>query len=115
MTLAVTTPGISERLRRVALPWYRPIAVLPYEIVVTSGDSVVRRGEPITLAAYLRPHDPQAALPETATLAIREGPDGIERTWPMLGDATATFHVTLPNTNHDFEYRVEVGPAASEW
>ena len=33
----------------------------------------------------------------------------------MTGDATATFHVTRPNTTDDFEYRIESGPAASDW
>src|SRR5439155_14401367 len=39
---------------------------------------------------------------------------GDGRRLPMTGDGSAVFHVTLPAVADDFEYRVEVGPAASD-
>ena len=53
IAIGVALPG--ERLRRAAPPWHRSSASAPFDIVVTSGDSVVRRGDPVTLAAYLKP------------------------------------------------------------
>ena len=115
VSIAVATPGIGEHFRRVALPWHRPTAVPSFEIVVTSGDSVVRRGDPITLVAYLKPRDANAVLPDSATLAIREVSEGVESKLPLNCDVTGTFHLTRPSVNDDFDYRVEVGSAASEW
>ena len=37
------------------MPWFRPAVVVPFRVVVTSGDPVVRRGGPVTLTAYLEP------------------------------------------------------------
>jgi hypothetical protein len=102
-------PNPGERLRRVGLPWYRPTAVAPYRVVVSSGSPVVRRGDPVTLTAYLDRTDPAAAVPDSAVLVFGDG-----RRLPMTGDGSAAFHVTLPGVADDFEYRVEVGPAASD-
>ncbi|HEY3789075.1 MAG TPA: hypothetical protein VGL71_09480, partial [Urbifossiella sp.] len=115
LTLAAALPRSGERLRRILLPWHHPITILPFEVVVTSGDPIIRRGDPITLAAYLRPRDQSVILPESASLVLREGAEESESTLPMTGDASGTFHYTRPSANEDFEYRIEAGPAASEW
>src|SRR5262245_21680656 len=69
---AAVIPGSGERLRRVAFPWYRPAQVVPYRVVVTSGDLVVRRGDPVTLSAYVERTAVHAALPESAVLVFRD-------------------------------------------
>jgi hypothetical protein len=115
LLFAVVIPGSGERLRRVAVPWYRPPQVVPFRVVVTSGDPVVRRGDPVTLSAYLERTDPHAPLPESAVLVFRDSPGSAERKLPMTGDGSAAFHVTRPNVAADFEYRVDAGAASSEW
>ncbi|MDB5310991.1 MAG: hypothetical protein JWO38_5193 [Gemmataceae bacterium] len=112
---SATIPGTGVELRRVGMPWHRQAIVAPFEVVVASGDPVVRRGDPVTLTAYLRPTDPTATLPDAAVLVFRDDPGGPERKLPMTGDGTAAFHATRPTVVTDFEYHVEVGPAASEW
>src|SRR5207245_2634851 len=54
-------------------------------------------------------------LPESAVLVVRDGPGSVERKLPMTGDGSAAFHVTRPGVTADFEYRVDAGPAASDW
>lgn len=112
---AAAVPGSLQQLRRVGMPWYRPTPVAPFHIFVTSADPVVRRGGPVTLSAYLEPIGQAAALPDSAVLVIRDGPDAPERKLPMTGDGTAAFHVTRPSVTEDFQYRVEVAPATSDW
>jgi hypothetical protein len=111
---AAMLPGAGDHLRRVMMPWSRSAGV-PFEIVVTSGDAVVRRGEPVTLAAYLRPTEPNALFPEGASIAFRDWPGAAERREPMTADAGGVFHATTPAAADDFEYRVEVGSAVSPW
>ena len=107
-------PGAGEHLRRVALPWQRP-AVAQYRIVVTSGEPVVRRGDPVTLSAYAVRADPAALTPDAAVLVLRHTPRAAEQRFPMTGDDSGAFHVTLAAVQSDFEYRIEVGNAASDW
>ena len=111
---AAVMPGSGEQLRRVGLPWHRPAAVAPFRIHVSSGDPVVRRGDPVTLSAYAERAEPGAILPVSAVLVFRE-PGGEERRLPMAGDESAAFHLTRPHVAADFEYRIESGPVASEW
>ena len=114
-TAALMLPGSGDALRRVALPWHRPAVAAGFHVVVTSGDAVVRRGESVTLAAYLEASPPGAPLPDDATLAVRAGPDAPVHRAPMTGDAAGAFHATRPGVADDFEYQVEVGPVASGW
>ena len=115
VAFAAVVPGGGERLRRVAVPWYRPPVAVPYRVVVTSGDLVVRRGDPVTLSAYVERLDPLAPLPGSAVLAVRDNAGSAGRKLPMTGNGSAAFHVTRPTAAADFEYRVEVGSAASDW
>ena len=108
-------PGSGERVRRFALPWYTPPADVSYRIVVSSGEPVVRRGEPVTLSAYLEPTRPGAVLPSTAALVVRGPGSKGEKTLTMTASEGAAFHLTLPGVADDFEYRVAAGPARSEW
>src|SRR5262249_48939108 len=112
LVAVAAVPGSGERLRRVGLPWFRPTVVAPYRVVVSSGNPVIRRGDPVTLSAYLNRTDPPAPIPDAAVLVLHD--ESGERRLPMTGDGAAAFHVTLPAVSGDFEYRVEVGPAASE-
>ncbi len=107
--------GSGERVRRFALPWYHPPVDVPYRIIVSSGDPVVRRGESVTLSAYLEPTRPGAALPASAALVVRGPGSQAERKLPMAGGEGAAFHLTRPGVADDFEYCVEAGPARSEW
>ncbi|HUR53611.1 MAG TPA: hypothetical protein VMZ71_05750, partial [Gemmataceae bacterium] len=112
---AAAVPGSGERLRRVGLPWHRPAVVVAYRVVVSSGNPVVKRGDPVTLTGYVERTDPRAAVPEAALLVFRDGAGSTERKLPMAGDGSGAFHVTRPSVSGDFEYRVEVGHAASDW
>jgi hypothetical protein len=87
---------------------------VPYRVLVSSGDPVLKRGESVTLTAYLDPTRPDAALPGTASLVIR-APGQSECKSPMVGDASAAFHINLPAASEGFEYRVEAGAAHSDW
>jgi len=107
-------PGAGEHLRRVALPWQRPTTD-PYHIVVTSGDPVVRRGNPVTLSAYAEKLDPNVATPTAGWLVFRNRGNQVERRLPMMGDGNGAFHVTLPSVQADLEYHIEIGMAKSNW
>jgi hypothetical protein len=115
LAVAATFTGVllaaknGDRVRRVALPWHNRAVIAPFEIIVVTGDAAARRGEPVTLTAYLKPNDAGAALPDAATLAIRGG-----ESIPMTG-LRGAFHATLPAPDSDFEYRIEAGNHASEW
>ena len=107
--------GSTERVRRALLPWWTPPVDVPYAVKVSSGDPVVKRGEPVTLSAYLERTRPAGDLPTDATLVVRTPGQKDEKRLPMSGDDKAAFTVTRPKVDADFEYRVESGPAASEW
>jgi hypothetical protein len=109
---AAFLPGAVAHFRRVALPWQKA-APVPYRVVVTSGEPVVRRDGPVTLTAYAEGGDPAAPAPR-ATLVIRDGPGAPERRLPMAA-AGGAFHATRAAVPADFEYRVEVGGATSDW
>ena len=102
--------GAGERVRRVAMPWHKPGAA-PFR-VVTSGEQVVRRGGPVTLTAHT---EGATATAPNATLITRDGPGAAEAREPMTADGAGAFHVTRPAVPTDFEYRVEIGPAHSDW
>ena len=112
---AAAVPGSGERLRRVGLPWHRPGGFAAYRVVVSSGNPVVKRGDPVTLTGYVERTDPKAGVPETALVVFRGGAGSAERKLPMAGDGAGAFHVTRPSVTGDFEYRVEVGAGASDW
>jgi len=105
-------PGAGESLRRIAMPWHRP-AASPYRVVITSGDAVIRRGSSITLTAYAEKTE-GAPSPISATFVFRASADAPETRSQIVGDAAA-FKVTRSGVSTDFEYRVEVGGAASDW
>jgi hypothetical protein len=107
-------PGAGEHLRRVALPWQRPTTA-PYYVVVTSGEPVVRRGNPVTLSAYAEKRDPQAITPTVALLVVREHGSIGERKLPMFGDGNGAFHITLASVHSNLEYRIQIGTATSDW
>ncbi|MBN9517542.1 hypothetical protein J0H58_03335, partial [bacterium] len=78
--------------------------------------AVVRRGDPVTLSAYLEPAAPDAALPAVIDLVRRPGPGQPEVRLRMAADpGTGAVVVALPPALTDFEYRVEAGAAASDW
>ncbi|MDY3556540.1 hypothetical protein R5W24_005706 [Gemmata sp. JC717] len=108
-------PNSAERLRRVALPWARPPAA-PLRVVVTSGEPVVRRGAAVTLSAFAeRTESRPGAVAHRATALFRDAPEAPERAVAMAADDAGAFHVTRACVPHDFEYRVLIGGAASEW
>jgi hypothetical protein len=108
-TAVAVVAAAGERVRRVAAPWHRP-AVAPFR-VVTSGEQVVRRGGPVTLTA----HTEGAAHAHTdAVLIWRDAPGAPESRAAMTPDGAGAFHLTRP-APAGFEYRVEIGPALSDW
>jgi hypothetical protein len=106
-------PGAVDHLRRVALPWNRS-AASPYRVVVTSGEPAAARGGSVTLTAYAEKGDAAAPTPAEAAFVFRGGPGQPEVRLPAVADGNATFHVTRP-VPADFEYRAEIGGAASDW
>lgn len=106
-------PGTGERVRRFALPWYTPPVEVPFRVVVSSGNPVVKRGDPITLSAYLAPTRPDVALPKDAVLVIRQADH--DKRLPMLGGESGGFHLVQTAVAETFAYRVEAGEGASEW
>ncbi len=113
LLFATLMPSAWAHLRRVALPWSRPAAA-QYRVTVTSGEPVVRRGNSVTLSAYADKIDPAAAVPHIATLFGRDW-NGKEWKLPMVGNGSGAFHATRPTVATDFDYRVEIGTATSEW
>lgn len=107
--------GATERVRRLVLPWYTPAVEVSYTLNVTSGNPVVKRGEAVTLSAYLERTKPDGDLPTAATLVYRVVGQPEERRLPMSGDDKAAFTVTRPKVETEFEYRVECGELKSEW
>jgi hypothetical protein len=108
-------PGAGERVRRLLLPWYHPPVDVPYVVRVSSGSPVVKRGEAVTLSAFLERTKPAGDLPAAASLVVRPPGGAEEKRLPMSGDDKAAFTVTRPNVTADFEYKVECGPVASDW
>jgi hypothetical protein len=88
---------------------------VPYRVIISSGDPVLKRGESVTLTAYLDPTRPDAALPDAASLVIRVPGSPAVRKLPMIGDVSAAFHQSLASVSEGFEYRVEAGAARSDW
>lgn len=118
VALALTVafvPGSGERVRRFALPWYTPGPDGSFRVIVSSGDPVVRRGEPVTLAAFLERVRPAAPLPDTAVLVTRDPVTRAEARTPMAGDEAAAFQLIWPAVTEDFEYAVEAGGVRSGW
>lgn len=95
--------------------WYTPPVEAAYTVAVSSGDPVVKRGEPVTLTAYLKKTKPTAVLPDAAVVVYREPGTTAEKKLPMAGDDKAAFSVTRPKVDADFEYAVEVGGTRTEW
>jgi len=114
LAAATLFPGAGEHIRRMAMPWARSSGPVLYRVKVTAGDSVIRRGEPVTLSAYAEKLDLSAATPVAATLVWRDR-NGAESSVEMTGDGTGAFHVTRPEVIRAFEYRVEMGGSSSDW
>ena len=108
-------PGAGERVRRFLLPWYTPLPDVPFHVVVSSGNPVVARGQPVTLAAYLDRVRPNGPLPETATLVLRPASAKAESREPMTAEGSAAFRYTRPAVADDFEYCIEAGGLRSDW
>ena len=113
LSAALCVPNASEHIRRVVLPWHRATGS-QYRIVVTSKEPVVRSGDPVTLSAYIEKLDPSAPHPGNAAIIYREL-SGRETSSPMNLDETGTFHASHTNVFEEFNYRIEIGGASTEW
>jgi hypothetical protein len=109
---AFLAPRGGELTRRFFLPWYTPSATVAYKVVVSSGDPAVKRGDPVTLTAYVEPTRPDAKLPTSATLVLTA--NGKEERVAMSADEPNVWHARRPAAEADFDYRVEAGGAVSE-
>ncbi|HKB05314.1 MAG TPA: hypothetical protein VKD90_24030, partial [Gemmataceae bacterium] len=109
---AFFAPRGGEHLRRFFLPWYAPGKTVHFKLVVTSGDPAVKRGDPITLAAYAEPTRPDAQLPTAATLIVSA--NGKDERLAMSSDEPSVWYVKRPAAEGDFDYRVEAGGAVSD-
>lgn len=115
LMLTGLVPDSAERLRRIALPWARPPAQA-LRVVVTSGEPVVKRGGPVTLTAFAeRTGSRPGPVPENAVATFRDAPGAPEEPVTMAADGAGVFHATRAVVARDFEYRVQIGGAASEW
>ncbi len=114
LIVAGLVPNGADRLRRVTMPWARPASV-GVRVIVTSGEPVVKRGGPVTLTAYAEKIDSRALAPDGAVLIYRDRPDAPEHRLSMSADGAGALHVTRPEVNGDFEYRVQISGATSEW
>jgi len=106
-------PGSGDRVRRLVQPWHTAPVEVAFRVVVSSGEPSVKRGESVTLAGYAERLKPGEAIPANASVVLRE--KGIEKTYPMRGDAKASFTFTKPIVNGDFEYSIAIGSLRSEW
>lgn len=79
----------------------------PFRIVVTSGDSIISRGESVTLAGYLNSHDLFEITPTEVSLIIRSDNSPSELRMPMTADPSGAFYFTLPQVMGSFAYRIE--------
>src|SRR5262249_50020668 len=93
-------------------PFYSPTKTVPYKIVVTSGDPAVKRGDPVSLTAYVEPTRPDAQLPTSATLVVTA--NGKEERLAMATDEANVWYTRRPAAETDFDYRVESGGATSD-
>jgi hypothetical protein len=109
---AFFAPRSGELLRRFFIPGYTPTKVVPYRIEVTSGDPAVKRGDPITLAAFVEATKPGAQLPNEATLILTA--NGKEERLAMASAEPNVYHLRRPAAEGDFDYRIEAGGAVSE-
>lgn len=107
--------GAVAGAKRFLLPWHSAAVETPFAIRVSSGNVIVKRGEPVTLTGYLERRQPEVVLPAVAVLIARDRTTQAERKLPMTGDTQAAFHLTWPAIAEDFDYRIEAGTALSEW
>ena len=107
--------GSADRVRRLLVPWHSAPVEQPYEIVVSSGDPVVKRGQSITLSGYLKKLQPNTVLPDSAAVLFREPGSTDEKKLPMVGDDKSAFTLTRPHVATDLEYCIECGAIRSEW
>jgi hypothetical protein len=118
LLIAVTTaiallPGGAERTRRFVIPWYEPGRARDFQVIVTSGEPVVRRGDAVSLTAYLDRVKANVPYPATVDLLIREGDK--ETIIPMPGDDRGVYVFTKPNVNCEFQYRVRLHSEPGDW
>jgi hypothetical protein len=118
LLIAVTTaiallPGGAERTRRFVIPWYEPGRARDFQVVVTSGEPVVRRGDAVSLTAYLERLKANAVYPPTIDLLVREGDK--ETMIPMTGDDRGVYVFTKPNVRSEFQYRVRLRNESGDW
>lgn len=113
--LMVFVSESTDRVRRLVVPWHSPPSSQPFEIVVSSGDPIVKRERSITVSGYLRKSQPQAALPDSADVHFRGIGSTDETTLPMVGDDKSAFTFTLPIVSTDLEYCISSGSVRSAW
>lgn len=109
---AFMAPRGGEHLRRFFLPWYTPSKTVHYKVVVTSGEPAIKRGDPITLTAYVEATKPDAELPTSATLVVSA--NGKEERLAMTAEDGNVWFARRPTAEADFDYRVEAGGATSD-
>jgi hypothetical protein len=105
-------PRGGELTRRFFLPFYTPSKSVPYKVVVTSGDPAIKRGDPISLTAYVEPTRQDAQLPTAATLVVTA--NGKEERLAMTSNEANVWYARRPAAEADFDYRVEAGGAVSD-
>jgi len=107
-------PEAPLHARRVFLPWSEALRPAQYRVVVTSGDAAVPIGERVTVSAYVERLSPAAPWPPQAWLIRQALPRGLTERLPMQGDETGSVFASL-SVEGDFRYRIEAGPATSDW
>ncbi|HVK13924.1 MAG TPA: hypothetical protein VM597_34600, partial [Gemmataceae bacterium] len=105
-------PRGGELLRRFFAPWYTPSVRVDFKLVVTSGDPAVKRGDPVTLSAYIEATREGARLPASAVAIVTA--NGKDERVAMTADEPNVWHLKRPAADGDFDYRIEAGGAVSE-
>lgn len=111
----LTTPDLGGHFQRFLLPFYTPPGFYNYQIIVSSGDTVVARGGSVTLAGYVRADRHPERLPKAAWLRFdtAEGRDDKPILMERVGQGAFSF--TISDLTEDLHYAIEAGDKRSKW
>jgi|GEM_PF-3735893 len=110
---SMLVPRSGEYSRRFFTPWNNAKADPGWTLAVATGDVNVRRGDAVTLSAFVETTRDRAVLPTNAVLLVRR--NGQVESQPMTRDNLVVFHARRANVTEDFEYAIAAGDAVTDW
>lgn len=111
----VLMPDIRSRAVRFIVPWYQPPSPLVRaRIVVPSGDAVIRRGDAVTLTAYVE-GGPQHRENTFPAYIVWQAADGPEQSEPLTRTPDGVLRYRFPAVTQSTTYRFRVGDRVSAW